>query len=85
MLLLPFKNKFPVIDEYPVSIRYDFIWKSRSLDTTNCGAMCKLLEDGMREISLIIDDTPKYVAETVITSTKGNDDCVQITVSSFKS
>lgn len=79
MLLLPFKRKFS-IDKYPVSIRYDFTWKFRPLDTTNCGSLCKLLEDGMRQINLLEDDNPEHVAETIITSKKGVSDNVQITI-----
>lgn len=82
MLLLPFKGEF-LITSYPVKIRYDFYWKGRCLDTVNQSSMVKFLEDGMREIGLLEDDSPKYVSEMTMSSQKGDSDYVDIKIQSM--
>ena len=51
---------------YPVEIRYRFIFSSRALDTTNTTFLVKMFEDALRALEIIKDDSPQYVARTVI-------------------
>lgn len=62
------------IKKFPVKITFDFYFKSRILDCTNCSYMAKLMEDCLVNRGIIPDDTPDYVAKIEISSQKGNDD-----------
>lgn len=57
-----------VVRSYPVSVRYRFFFVTRPLDTTNCTFMVKCIEDALRAIGIIAEDTPEYVGETIIQS-----------------
>ena len=56
------------IDAYPVEISYRFVFGTRALDTLNTAAMAKMLEDAFRAIGILKDDSPAYVARTVLES-----------------
>jgi len=76
--LLQFKGKKAT--DYPVNINYIFTFKSKPLDTTNCTFMAKLLEDGLVQHEILIDDSPEYVSFTGIYSQKGDKDLVEIII-----
>jgi hypothetical protein len=59
-----------IVKSYPVEISYKFFFSSRPLDTTNCTYLVKMLEDAFRAIGIIEDDSPPYVAKTIIESHK---------------
>lgn len=62
------------VKSYPVEISYRFVFTTRALDTTNCSYMVKMFEDALRTLKVIEDDSPLYVAKTIIESvvaTKG--------------
>lgn len=65
---------------YPVDIQYDFRFKSRALDTTNCFFMAKMIEDSLVNMGTLDDDDPKHVRATTITSKKGDRDEVEINI-----
>lgn len=65
---------------YPVSISFCFNFTSRPLDASNCFYMAKMLEDGLKESEIIIDDSPKYVEEIRIKSRKSDEEMVEICV-----
>ena len=70
-----YTNVFPKDQQYKV--RYDFEFKSRPLDVSNCvGGMVKIIEDTIFE-----DDSPKTILEITSTSRKGKYDLVYITIS----
>lgn len=54
------------IESYPVEIVYRFVFRSRPLDTLNCAYMSKMFEDALCALEVIKDDSPQYVARTVI-------------------
>lgn len=54
------------IGRWPVSIRYRFIFETRPLDTLNCAYMAKCFEDAFRALAILPDDTPAYVAESIV-------------------
>ena len=60
-------------------VEYHFTFKSRPLDASNCVAMVKMIEDIIFET-----DSYKVVKEIVITSSKGLEDKVLISVKSDK-
>ena len=59
----------------PCKVRYDFTFKSRPLDASNCVAMVKLVED-----IIFPDDSYQLVREITITSQKAKSDLVVITI-----
>ncbi len=75
-----FIDKKYKIDKYPVEITYRFTFKSRPLDSTNCSAMVKMIEDALIKNGTLKDDSPKYVKGTHIYSEKGERDDVEITI-----
>lgn len=54
------------VQSYPVEICYRFSFSSRPLDSTNCTALVKMFEDALRSLGVIKDDSPQYVARTII-------------------
>lgn len=69
------------VKDYPVEIEYKFTFKSRPLDTSNCFFLVKLLEDSLVKNKVIEDDSPKFVACTIVYSDKGEEDEVSIKIS----
>lgn len=51
---------------YPVEIRYRFLFRNRAFDTTNCSGMVKMFEDALRAVGILENDSPQYVARTII-------------------
>ena len=74
--LLPFRNER--ITEFPAVISYEFSFKKRPLDSTNCAGMAKMLEDGMVAVGILPDDSYKFVRGSLLYTKKGNADEVQI-------
>lgn len=70
----------PYKGEYPVEIWYLFTFKSKILDTTNCGGMMKLLEDALVANKVLPDDSPKYVRRSIVEVQKGAKDTVEILI-----
>jgi len=57
-------------------VRYDFYFKGRLLDCSNCaGGMVKLIED-----VIFPDDSPKIVKQIMVTSNKAKEDFVEINI-----
>lgn len=54
------------VKSYPIEIGYRFIFASKPLDTTNTTFMVKMFEDALCAIGILEDDSPKYVARTII-------------------
>ena len=54
------------ITTWPVQIKYRFIFETRALDTLNCVYMAKCLEDTLRALQILPDDSPKYVALSIL-------------------
>jgi len=76
--LIEYRNE--KITEYPVDINYIFSFKGKTLDTTNCSYMVKMLEDGLVKSGVLEDDDPKHVSFTGIYSQKGKKDEVEIII-----
>lgn len=75
---LTIAGKIPTINACELTFDYEF--KSRPLDCDNCSYMSKLLIDCLRHYNKIKDDTPDYVKSIKITSKKGDEDNVRITI-----
>lgn len=56
------------VSSYPVEITYRFFFSTKALDTTNTAGMAKCIEDALRAIGVLKDDSPKYVRRTVLES-----------------
>jgi hypothetical protein len=54
------------IESYPVEIRYRFFFVSKPLDTLNTAYMAKMFEDAFRALGILKEDSPKYVALSVL-------------------
>lgn len=61
-------------------LTFDFQFKLRPLDCSNCSFMAKMIEDVLVEHHKIIDDTPKCVEKIIISSTKGAKDLCILTL-----
>lgn len=68
-----FKEVLPKSNTYKVA--YNFTFKSRALDASNCVAMVKMIEDIIFE-----NDSYKIVKSISITSQKGAEDSVEIKI-----
>ena len=68
-----FKEVLPASESYDTE--YHFTFKSRPLDSSNCVAMVKMIEDIIFE-----SDGYKVIKSILITSTKGADDMVEIKI-----
>ncbi len=77
--LLPYRNIKSDL-EYPVDVSYDFTFKNKPLDCSNCGLMAKLIEDGLVQYKILRGDTPSDVGFINISSKKGTKDEVEITI-----
>jgi hypothetical protein len=72
------KKHFIKPQELPVTLHFYFTFKSRALDASNCGYMAKAIEDAMKKIGVIPDDSPKYVRGVCLYSEKGDNDSILI-------
>ena len=61
---------------YPAKITYDFQFKGRRLDSSNVAYMVKLLEDGLVHCGVIPDDAPKYVKQSTLITSSGDNEVV---------
>jgi uncharacterized protein YqgV (UPF0045/DUF77 family) len=68
-----FKKVLPKSNTYKVA--YNFTFKNRALDASNCVAMVKMIEDIIFE-----NDSYKIVKSILITSQKGAEDSVEIKI-----
>ena len=68
-----FKKTFPTTNKY--NVIYEFNFKKKPLDSSNCVAMVKMIEDVIFE-----DDNYKIVEGITIKSIKSNDDFVKISI-----
>ena len=65
--------------EFKYKVEYDFYFKSRPLDASNCVAMVKLIEDIIFE-----DDGYKIVTGIKIRSHKCTDERVEVNIEQYK-
>lgn len=72
------KKHFKKPEKLPTTLHFYFTFKSRALDASNCGYMAKCLEDAIKKIGVIPDDSPKYVAGVCLYSKKGDCDSIVI-------
>ena len=61
-----FCKKSRAIERWPVSIRYRFIFETRPLDTLNTAILAKMFEDSLCTLEILPDDSPQYVAESIL-------------------
>ena len=66
----PFENQ--------VDINMDFYLKGRTLDSSNCSYMFKIIEDCLVKCGYLIDDTSKYVRRVSMESHKADYNYVEI-------
>lgn len=68
--VLSYANAFcrPIvkIESYPVQISYRFFFVTRALDTLNTAYLAKMFEDALRTIGILEDDSPQFVARTIL-------------------
>jgi hypothetical protein len=59
--LLKQKRTLSKAQNSPVEITFIFRFKSRSLDSSNCSYMAKMIEDSLVKLGVIENDTIKFV------------------------
>lgn len=62
------------------TLTFDFRFKSRPLDCSNCSFMAKMIEDVLVDHFKIVNDTPQYVKRIIISSAKGDRDVCLLTM-----
>lgn len=62
------------------TLTFDFKFKSRPLDCSNCSFMAKMIEDVLVDHFKIVNDTPQYVKRIIISSSKGDRDVCLLTM-----
>lgn len=72
------KSQLKPVDK--CTIKFEFYFKSRPLDNTNCSYLAKLMEDCLVHYKILKDDNYKIVEEITISSRKGDKDQVLITL-----
>ena len=72
------KSQLKPVDK--CTIKFEFSFKSRPLDNTNCSYLAKLIEDCLVHYKILKDDNYKIVEEITISSRKGDKDQVLITI-----
>lgn len=55
-------------------LRFEFSFKQKPLDCSNCSFMAKMIEDCLVEHKIIKNDSPQYVTKIALTSAKGKDE-----------
>lgn len=68
------------IEEYPVMLSFEFQFKGRVLDSSNCSYMAKLVEDGLVHRGILPDDSYKYVSEVRYRASKGKSDVILLEI-----
>lgn len=63
-------------------ITFEFGFVNKPLDCSNCSFMAKMIEDVLVEHHILIDDSPKYIKEITIRSTKADRDICTLTLES---
>jgi hypothetical protein len=66
--------------EKKVSLDFTFYFKSRTLDSSNCFFMAKMIEDCMVSKGILKDDTIKYVQRVSVESKKGDSDYCELVI-----
>jgi len=65
---------------YPIDLIFVYTFKGKTLDTTNCGFMSKLIEDGFRDSGFLKNDDLRYVESSKNIVKKGKIDEVKIII-----
>ena len=76
--LLGIKSKLKPVETCELS--FEFSFKRNPLDNSNCFYLIKLIEDCLTHYKIIKDDNYKIVQKITVTSNKGVDDEVRITI-----
>jgi len=76
--------ELPLKINYKVNIHFNFYFKGRLLDSSNCSYMAKMIEDCLVHYGVIKDDTTKYVGRFSLESHKGKKDFVTIDMEKVK-
>lgn len=58
------------------SMLFEFFFKKKPLDCSNCSFMAKMIEDCLVEHKIVKDDSPQYVTSITLTSSRGNDEVI---------
>lgn len=76
------RNLQPISEK--VDIYFLFEWKWRTLDSSNCTFIAKMIEDALRKSKLIVDDSIRYVWRFSCESTKWKENKVIITITNYE-
>lgn len=75
---IEFKNLKKVKEK--CDLRFDFYFKGKTLDSSNCLYMAKMLEDCLVHYKILKNDTIEFVEDFTVKSQKGTADKVIITI-----
>jgi hypothetical protein len=62
------------------TLTFEFNFKNKPLDCSNCSFMVKMIEDVLVEHSILEDDSPKYIKKITIISQKAKKDVCILTL-----
>jgi len=77
-----YRELFHKVEEknLPIDLKMTFEFKGRTLDSSNCSYMAKMIEDAMvKKIGVIPGDSIKYVGSVYYKSIRGEKDQIHIT------
>ena len=74
--------------KYKVNLTLEYYWKGRTLDTSNCAVMTKLIEDSLVEAKVFKNDTIEFVGWNHTISHKASKedegDYVKVTITPYE-
>lgn len=66
-----------------INLDFKFYFKGKTLDSSNCSFMIKMIEDCLTHYNIIKDDTIKYIGKISVESFKGTEDLCEIVLSEY--
>jgi hypothetical protein len=72
------KGLFHIPVEYPVDLELTFEFSGKTLDSSNCSYMGKIVEDCLVKIGIFPNDSIKYIRSVKYTSVKGKNNLIYI-------
>lgn len=64
----------------PCDINFEFFFKGKLLDCSNCSFMGKMIEDALVKVGVLLYDSPGWVTSVKYSSKKGKEDSVRVTI-----
>jgi hypothetical protein len=79
MWFLKYKNKLPKFD-YKIDLEFNFYFKNKGYDSSNCSYMGKIIEDLLVKNGVIKDDNRRWVGRVSYISRKGDENYCELII-----